>query len=131
MGIEEENRLVKERKEKLNKIRELGIDPFPYSFDKTHHARDITKKYKQLKAEEKTKDNVSVAGRIMQMRKMGKAAFMHIQDATGKIQLYLRSDDVGVENYKLLKLLDIGDIIGVNGTVFKTKTGETSVPSRK
>ena len=127
MGIEEENRLIKERVDKLDKLRKAGIDPFPYSFEKSHHANDLLNKYKKLKAEEKTKDKVSVAGRIMQVRKMGKATFMHIQDATGRIQLYLRQDDVGAENYKLLKMLDIGDIIGADGNVFKTKTGETSV----
>jgi lysyl-tRNA synthetase class 2 len=127
MAADEDNRLIKERIEKLNKLQELGINPFPYSFDKTHHADDITKEYDKLKPEEKTKDKVSIAGRIMQMRRMGKATFMHLQDATGKIQLYLRSDDIGADKYKLLKLTDIGDIIGASGAVFKTKTGETSV----
>ena len=127
MGIEEENRLIKERVDKLNKLREAGVNPFPYSFEKSHHAKDILSKHDKLKPEEKSNDKVSVAGRIMQMRRMGKATFMHVQDATGKIQLYIRSDDVGAETYKLLKMLDIGDILGVHGTVFKTKTGETSV----
>lgn len=127
MGIEEENRLIKERVEKLNKLREAGVNPFPYSFEKSHHAKDVLSKHENLKPEEKSKDTVSVAGRIMQMRRMGKATFMHIQDASGKIQLYIRSDDVGAETYKLLKMLDIGDILGAHGTVFKTKTGETSI----
>jgi lysyl-tRNA synthetase class 2 len=131
MGIEEENKLIKDRLEKLKMLRELGVNPYPYSFSKTHHAKDILAKYDHLKAEDKTEDKVSVAGRVMQMRKMGKATFLHIQDATGKIQLYLRQDDIGVDNYKLVKTLDIGDIIGVNGVVFKTRTGETSVYASK
>ncbi len=127
MGIEEENRLIKERVDKLKALRELGVNPYPYSFDKTHHAKDILSKYDKLKPEEKTEDNVSVAGRIMTLRNMGKATFLHIQDGSGKIQLYLRKDDVGADRYKLLKKLDIGDILGAKGDVFKTKTGETSV----
>ncbi|MBW2971938.1 lysine--tRNA ligase [Candidatus Woesearchaeota archaeon] len=128
MGIEEENRLIKDRVEKLGKLRELGINPYPYSFSKSHHAADIIGKYdSKLKPEEKTDDQVSVAGRVMQLRRMGKATFMHVQDATGKIQLYIREDDVGGDKYSLVKLLDIGDIIGAEGKVFKTKTGETSV----
>ena len=127
MGIEEENRLIKERVDKLNALRELGINPYPYSFGKTHYANDILLKYGKLKPEEKTEDSVRVAGRIMSLRKMGKAAFMHIQDSTGKIQLYMRKDDLGAEHYRLVKKLDMGDIIGAKGVVFKTKTGEISV----
>jgi len=127
MGIEEENRLIKDRIEKLKALRELGVNPYPYSFDKTHNAKDILDKYGDLKEEDKTMDKVSVAGRIMTLRNMGKACFTHIQDQTGKIQLYIRKDDVGADTYKLLKKLDIGDIIGAKGTVFKTRTGETSV----
>ncbi len=127
MGIEEENRLIKERVDKLRALRELGIDPYPYSFSKTHHAKEILEKYDRLKAEETTDDKVSVAGRIMTLRNMGKATFMHVQDASGQIQLYIRKDDVGKDAYKLLKKLDLGDMLGADGRVFKTRTGETSV----
>ncbi|MEA3515084.1 MAG: lysine--tRNA ligase [Nanoarchaeota archaeon] len=123
----EENILMQEKLKKLDSLKEMGINPYPYNFDMTHHAADILKKYSHLKKEEKTKDIVSIAGRIMTMRRMGKATFMHIQDETGRIQLYLRKDDVGEENYNILKKSDIGDIVGVKGTVFSTMKGEISV----
>lgn len=131
MGIEEENRLIKDRIDKLNALRELGVNPYPYSFDKTHNANDILNKYNDLNPEDKTVDKVSVAGRIMTIRNMGKACFMHIQDETGKVQIYIRKDDVGAESYKIVKKLDLGDIIGTKGIVFKTKTGEISVYAEK
>lgn len=127
----EENMLMQEKIRKLNELKEKGINPYPYTYDQSHHAADILSKYDTLKNEEKIKDNVSVAGRIMTMRRMGKATFMHIQDETGKIQLYLRQDDIGKENYSLLKKLDIGDIIGVKGNVFRTKMGEISVYAKE
>ena len=127
----EENVLMQEKIRKLNELKEKGINPYPYTYDQSHHAADILSKYDTLKNEEKIKDNVSVAGRIMTMRRMGKATFMHIQDETGKIQLYLRQDDIGKENYSLLKKLDIGDIIGVKGNVFRTKMGEISVYAKE
>jgi len=119
--------LVQERLKKLEELKNLGINPYPYTFDQTHHAKEILEKYTDLKAEEKTKDTVKVAGRIMQLRRMGKASFTHIQDQSGRIQLYLRQDDIGEDQYKILKNSDLGDIIGVEGIIFKTKTGEVSV----
>lgn len=119
--------LINERLKKLEEMRGLGINPYPYSYDQKDHAADILKRYAKLKEEEQTKDNVKVAGRIMQLRRMGKASFAHLQDQSGKIQLYFRLDDVGEDNYKILKLSDLGDIIGVEGTVFKTKTGEITI----
>ncbi|MBN1545007.1 lysine--tRNA ligase [Candidatus Woesearchaeota archaeon] len=127
MGIEEENRLIKERVDKLNVLKVMGINPYPYSFGRSHHAADILKKYDCLKPEEKSDEKVSVAGRVMQLRNMGKASFLHLQDQSGKIQLYIRKDDVGEELYGLMKKMDMGDMMGAEGTVFKTKTGETSV----
>jgi lysyl-tRNA synthetase class 2 len=127
MGIEEENRLIKERFDKLNRLKEIGVNPFTYAFSKSHLAKDVLDKYSHLKPEEKTEDTVRIAGRIMQLRKMGKASFGHIQDTTGKIQLYFRQDDVGADAYKQLKMLDIGDFIGAEGKVFTTKTGEISI----
>lgn len=121
------NRLVQERIRKLNELRENGIDPYPYSFARTHLTSFILSNYKNLKPEEMTKDKISIAGRVMQMRDMGKAAFAHLMDQDGRIQLYFRQDNVGKEKYKLLKKLDLGDFIGVHGTVFATRTGEISV----
>ena len=111
------------RREKLAQMRENGMDPYAHTtFPKTHLSRQIIVHYDELA--EKT---VSVAGRIMSRRIMGKASFVHILDEQGTIQLYVRRDDVGEDVYKLFKTLDIGDIIGVTGFVFKTKTEEVSV----
>lgn len=123
----EDNILIQEKLKKLNALKDMGVNPYPYTYEQTHHAADILEKYSHLEREEKTKDIVSVAGRIMTLRRMGKATFMHIQDETGRIQLYLRKDDVGEETYAILKNSDIGDIIGVKGTIFCTMKGEISV----
>lgn len=128
--MENEHRLVAERKRKLKEIEELGIDPYPSVFRKKHQAKDLHEKYSEIKQEEHTGDKAIVAGRLMTTRIMGKAAFAHIQDFTGRIQLYFRKDDLK-ESYKLLKKLDIGDFIGAEGEVFKTKTGELSIYVRK
>ncbi len=120
------------RREKLNELRQLGIDPFPAPlFEITHTAEEIKRDFNETTAEQFKA--VSLAGRIMQVRDMGKANFAVLQDATGKIQVYVKRDDICPEDDKTLyntvwkKLLDIGDIIGVKGYVFTTKTGETSI----
>src|SRR3989338_6269140 len=113
--------------ENLNNLKSLKVNPYPYTFNQTHHASEILKKYEKLGNEEKTKDKVSVAGRIMTLRVMGKAAFGHVQDSSGKIQFYIREDVVGEKIYKNFKLFDMGDIVGVSCTVFRTKMGEVSV----
>jgi len=125
--MSEENQLIKERLNKLNDIKELGVNPYPYSFDKKNNSKELLDKYSKLQAEEKVSDKVSIAGRIMQLRKMGKASFIHVQDEEGRLQAYLRQDDVGETAYKLFKKCDIGDFVGITGTIFKTKTGEVSV----
>ncbi|NTV47339.1 MAG: lysine--tRNA ligase, partial [Chlorobiales bacterium] len=119
---EELNDQMLRRREELAKLRELNIEAYPYEFATTHHAQQILDTYQDDKQEQ-----VAIAGRIMAIRKMGKASFIHIQDASGRIQAYLRKDDVGEETYNAFKLLDIGDIAGVKGYTFKTKTGEISV----
>lgn len=124
--MEEENHLVKERIKKLEELKKQGIEPYEYRYEPTHKAKETIEKYSHLASEEKSTDRARVAGRIMQFRKMGKAAFCHLQDFTGRIQLYFREDDIG-KSYELLKLLDIGDIIGAEGIIFKTKTGEVTV----
>ena len=110
------------RLEKLEKIRESGVNPYPYSYSASHKSEDVLKNEKQLDGE-----TVTIAGRLMSLRKMGKASFCHIQDEVGRIQIYVRRDDIGVDAYQNFKLLDIGDFIGVEGYVFKTKMGETSI----
>ncbi|MBW2964943.1 lysine--tRNA ligase [Candidatus Woesearchaeota archaeon] len=127
MGIEEENRLIKDRVDKLAWLRELGVEPYPYSYEVTARAGEIKDKFSDLKPEQHTEETVSVAGRLMQIRVMGKASFAHIQDSTGKLQVYFRADDIGGDRYAIVKKLDLGDIIGVSGKIFTTKTGEISV----
>ena len=121
-----ENDLITQRLKKLKELRDMGVNPYPYTFDQTHHAHGILHNYKNLAKEEKTTDFVSIAGRIMTLRDMGKASFVTIQDGTGKVQAYIRQDYVG-EQYAIFKKLDLGDIIGVKGTVFRTKMGEITV----
>lgn len=115
------NLLMQHRHDELKSLIEKGIEPFAYNFDISNYSKTIKNNFDQYE----NKD-VKIAGRIMAIRRMGKASFAHIQDNEGRIQIYLKKDDVG-ENYDVFKLLDIGDIIGVEGFVFKTKTGEISV----
>nr|WP_209853012.1 lysine--tRNA ligase [Paenibacillus sediminis] len=123
------NELLVIRRNKLDELRALGIDPFGKKYVRTDNAGDILAKYDSLTKEELEEKNieVSIAGRIMAKRGMGKASFAHIQDLSGKIQIYVRQDSVPEAKYAAFGLLDLGDIVGVSGTVFKTKTGETSI----
>lgn len=116
------------RLEELDLLEKAGIVAYPYSFEKTHDAKTILEEYSDDNPEKF--QNVSVAGRIMTIRRMGKASFFHILDASGKIQIYIKRDDVP-EFYENFKLLDIGDIVGIKGFVFRTKTGEISVHTRE
>src|SRR3989344_5044100 len=126
-----EDQLVQQRIEKLNQIKSMGINPYPYNFNQKNHASEILNKFKKLKKHEITKEKVFIAGRIMTIRLMGKASFLHIQDETGKIQVYVRQDDIGENSYNLFKKFDMGDIIGIEGIVFSTKAGEISVWAKK
>ncbi len=117
------NQILKVRREKLKELQESGNDPFVITkFDVTHHSREIADAFDELENKE-----VTVAGRMMSKRVMGKASFCHVQDIQGQIQCYVARDNVGEEEYKAFKKMDIGDIVGVTGTVFKTKTGEISI----
>lgn len=114
------------RKEKLKTLREIGINPYPNNYDVTYKAKDIVNKFDEL---EKNETEVSIAGRIMLYRVMGKSSFLTIKDYTGRIQAYIQRDKVGDDFYNKVfkKLIDIGDIVGIKGTVFKTKTGEITI----
>ncbi len=127
-GTEENiNEMLKIRREKLKKLIEVGENPFLIEkYDYTHHSTTIKENFEELEEE-----TVSVAGRIMSRRGHGKVSFMDIQDSKGRIQIFIKMDILGEENYNKLNLLDIGDIIGVKGEVFKTKTGEISVRARE
>ena len=117
------NALLKVRHEKLANLQEAGRDPFQITkYDVTVHSQDIRDRYDELEGQE-----VSLAGRMMFKRVMGKASFCNIQDLKGKMQLYVARDEIGEESYADFKKYDIGDILGVKGKVFKTKTGEISV----
>lgn len=126
-SLEELSDQMRVRREKLQRLREQGIEPYPYAFDITHHAQTILETFKDGES-----TDVSIAGRIMSIRIMGKASFFHIQDSTAKIQIYIRKDDVGETAYDTFKhLYDIGDIIGIKGYTFRTKMGEISVHAKE
>ena len=117
------------RRQKVEKLKELGIDPFGQAFDQTDWSLDIRNKIQGLSHEEveAMNLNVSIAGRIMFIRKMGKASFFTIQDLKGKQQVYISINDIGEESYNLFKMADIGDFVGVKGKLMLTKTGEPTV----
>ena len=115
--------LLKVRREKLFGMQEEGKDPFRITkYDVTHHSEEVRSTFDELEGKE-----VSIAGRMMSKRVMGKASFCHVQDLQGPIQSYVARDSVGEEPYKAFKKYDIGDLVGIRGTVFKTKTGEISI----
>lgn len=127
--VVEVSELLKIRREKLDELRGLGIDPFGNKYTRTHMAGEIISQYDGLTKEELEDKSVevTVAGRIMAKRVMGKASFAHIQDLSGKIQIYVRQDSTPEDKYAAFSILDLGDIVGVTGEVFKTKTGETTI----
>jgi len=114
--------LARVRREKLTTLTEMGIEPYSQGFKPTHYSAAIIEEFANLEG-----NTVAVAGRIMSKRGHGKAGFAHLQDGEGQIQIYVRQDQVGQEAYQLFKLLDLGDIVGVKGGVFKTHTGEVSI----
>ena len=117
------NQLRKVRREKLAELQQNGKDPFVITkYDQTHHSQEIKDNFDELEGKQ-----VSIAGRMMSKRVMGKASFCNVQDLQGNIQSYVARDSVGEENYKEFKKLDVGDVIGIKGEVFKTKTGEMSI----
>lgn len=126
---QELSELLQIRRNKLDELRKLGIDPFGGKYERENHAGDILKEYDGLSKEELEEKQVEVnlAGRIMAKRGMGKASFAHIQDLSGRVQIYVRQDSVAEAQYEAFSILDLGDIIGVKGVLFKTKTGETTV----
>ncbi|MBS6644201.1 MAG: lysine--tRNA ligase [Clostridiaceae bacterium] len=120
---EDLNHLLKVRREKLAELQEAGKDPFQITkYDVTVHSTDVKDKFEEWDGKE-----VSIAGRMMSKRVMGKASFCNVQDLKGNIQSYVARDSIGEDEYKDFKKMDIGDIVGIKGTVFKTKTGEISI----
>ncbi len=127
MTASELNEILRLRREKLSNLVEAGEDPFVITkYNQSHHSTDIKENYDELEGK-----SVSIAGRMMSKRIMGKASFCNVQDLKGNMQCYVARDSVGEESYAKFKKLDIGDIVGIEGNVFKTKTGEISVHAEK
>ena len=121
------NQLLKIRRDKLAELQADGKDPFQITkFDVTHHSQEVKDQFEDLEGK-----SVVLAGRMMSKRVMGKASFCNIQDLQGNIQSYVARDSIGEEEYKAFKKMDIGDIVGLEGEVFKTKTGEISIHASK
>ncbi|MFK4310914.1 lysyl-tRNA synthetase class 2 [Bacillus sp. RC242] len=129
MNHEELNDQLLVRREKLHNLREQGIDPFGKRFERTNSTTDLVSLYGEFSKEEleEKEITVSIAGRIMTKRGKGKAGFAHIQDLQGQVQIYVRKDTVGDEEYELFTTADLGDLVGIEGKVFKTNVGELSV----
>ena len=127
LTAEEISEQRKIRREKLQELRDMGRDPFVQEkYNVTAHSKDIKDNFEAMEGEE-----VAIAGRIMRKRIMGKAAFFDVQDKQGRIQCYIKRDDIGVDEYKIFKTYDIGDIVGLRGFVFKTRTDEVSVHTQE
>lgn len=124
--MEEINDLMHQRREKLRKIQEKKINPYPYRFERTHLSKEILDNFEKLQS-----DEVKVAGRIIAFRSHGKSTFFHILDGAGKIQVYVKEDEIGKDKYEFLNLLDLGDFVGIEGPVFKTRTEEITVRAKE
>ena len=125
--MDEVNDLMRQRKEKLNEIREAGIDPYPHQYAPTHTTAGIHKEFASANETPDEAHRVTIAGRIMTKRDHGKSSFAHLQDSTGQMQIYVRRDDVGPDSYRIYRRFDVGDIIGARGVVFRTRTGELTI----
>jgi len=130
MGREEE--IINQRLKKIEELKKAGIDPYPYNFDKKNNSSELQEKYAKLTADERTKDSVKIAGRLMTVRDIGSLIFATLQDGVGKIQIVLQkgeTDEKHLETFK--KYIDAGDFVGAEGTIFKTKRGEISILVKK
>lgn len=129
MQVDEQTEQEQVRREKLDLLRQHQVEPFGKKFQTTHLSQELIATYEGLSKEELEEKNitVSIAGRLMSIRRQGKASFAHVQDGKGRIQIYVRKDRVGEEGYEVFSLADIGDFVGVQGVVFKTNRGELSV----
>ena len=130
---EEMNDQMLVRRQKLQELYDLGIDPFGSKFNRSGLSSDLKEEWdkysKEELAEKEEESHVSIAGRLMTKRGKGKAGFAHVQDLAGQIQIYVR-DQVGDEQFDIWKIADLGDIVGVEGVMFKTNTGELSVKAK-
>jgi lysyl-tRNA synthetase class 2 len=115
---------MKARLDKLARIKEMGINPYPYSYERTHYVQDLLNTFDSLETE---KTLVKVCGRLIAFRRQGKTAFANLKDSSGRIQIYCRQDLLGDQGYELFKCLDFGDFVGITGNAFRTHTGERSI----
>ena len=125
--MEDSSALMDQRREKLEEIRQLGVDPYAYKYSPTHTTKEILEQFAEVGDQPDETISVRVAGRIMTKRDHGKSGFAHLQDASGRLQIYVRQNAVGEEAYQVYRKLDVGDVIGVDGHVFRTRTGEITV----
>jgi lysyl-tRNA synthetase class 2 len=126
-GAVKESEVIRSKKENLKALRAAGVEPYKYGFDRTGSVESIKLKYISIGEGVETAESESVAGRLVSIREHGKTTFANVKDFTGTIQLYIKKDILGEEKYSLFKKYDIGDIVGVTGTLFKTKTGELTI----
>ncbi|MGM0847017.1 MAG: lysine--tRNA ligase [Bacillota bacterium] len=133
MSHEEINDQLRVRREKMDNLRQKGMDPFGKRFDRSHTSEEIKEQFDSFTKEELEEKEVTVtiAGRIMTKRGKGKAGFAHIQDLAGQVQIYVRKDAVGDDEYEIFNTADLGDLVGITGTVFKTKVGELSIKAKQ
>lgn len=125
--LEETKDLMQQRRDKLNEIREFGVEPYPHKYEPTHTTSVIHRDFAETQETPDETQRIRLAGRIMTKRDHGKSSFAHLQDSEGRIQIYVRRDKVGAEPYLVYRRFDVGDIIGVEGVVFRTRTGELTV----
>lgn len=125
--LEETKDLIQQRRDKLNEIREFGVEPYPHKYEPTHTTSVIHRDFAETQETPDETQRIRLAGRIMTKRDHGKSSFAHLQDSEGRIQIYVRRDKVGAEPYLVYRRFDVGDIIGVEGVVFRTRTGELTV----
>ncbi len=127
-----QDEIIKERERKLQELKKKGIEPYPYKFDRKNSCSELQKKYKKLRKNSITKTKVSIAGRVMIVRDMGKISFVTLQDSTGTIQIVLQDKKTPSKEIKFFKkFIDSGDILGVHGIIFRTKRGELSILAKK
>jgi lysyl-tRNA synthetase, class II len=131
-STDDQGQLLRNRREKLDALRERGIEPYAYAFHRTHTTREAVAAFEQAETEGALSEagegeRVRIPGRILSWRGHGKSAFAHVEDGSGRIQLYFRLDVLGPESFKTLDLLDLGDWVGVDGVLFRTRTGEVTV----
>lgn len=125
--LEETKDLIQQRRDKLNEIREFGVEPYPHKYEPTHTTSVIHRDFAETQETPDETQRIRLAGRIMTKRDHGKSSFAHLQDSEGRIQIYVRRDKVGAEPYLVYRRFDVGDIIGVEGVVFRTRTGELTI----